>query len=695
MTTYKLVLVESTTKCASIERYLGRGFKCIATQGHIRELKYIEDDKANVRTKPLCPSFPVHFANCDDKIKRLRPFIKAASEIYLGTDDDREGEAIAWHLCQVFKLDVVVTKRLRFHEISADALQRALKSADSNESMVDLNLVNAQLARQVLDLLIGFRISPLLWGTYEKQKLSAGRCQTPTLKLIYDKQKEHDAYMTKLNPGSQDECPMIEPFKFTAYFTSKNIPFTLNWREMYGGYTIHDFLKANHSQTHQLVETPIVTRQTVKPPQPWNTCDLLKHNPTIQAKDIMQQSQQLFEKGYITYHRTTSRSYSETFLLTVGKFIKKNYGDEFAQMNNPHQDQDQHAHEAIRVTSLHVTTLDDDEVDLQNLYALIYNNTLTSCMTPAILQTTAHHVTTPVENVYFRHAFTDVVFPGWKKVNTNLQTITHAAYLTSFLGKPIRWTKIVAKQDVEAYIQPLEEDNDGDNYYQETCPRLHSTTTLLQQMEHYGIGRPSTYASLLDKLQERKYADIKKIIPGKSFHCLTLEMENVSPVKINSTWEDRIIGTQKNKWLVGKIGEQVLNELYKKEATANLFEFAYTKEMELMLDDVAAGKSDWQSECLKINKMLDVIVGPKKEEPVHVEPAALEKDEKILRVVNEEMSIRQGPYGHYIFYKLKKMKKPKFLALDFFSTIENYYLNCPLTELVEAIELHYKIKIKF
>ena len=211
-TTTTLVIVESPAKCKKIEEYLGPGYKCVATYGHLRALVSLKDIDINNNFNPT-------FSLIEESLKKrqievLRKAIKDANEVILASDDDREGEAISWHVCQLFKLDVNKTKRITFNEITESALKQAVK----NPRIIDMNLVHAQQARQVLDILVGFKISPIMWKLIKKNKensLSAGRCQTPALRLVYDNDKEIKEIDSK------------KVYNVTGYFTNLNLPFEL------------------------------------------------------------------------------------------------------------------------------------------------------------------------------------------------------------------------------------------------------------------------------------------------------------------------------------------------------------------------------------------------------------------------------------------------------------------------------------
>ncbi len=250
--TYTLLIVESPAKCKKIESYLGDGYKCVASFGHLRELKGLDSININSNFKPT-------FIQSESKNKQigvLRKMISEAKEVLLASDDDREGEAIAWHICDLFKLPLKTTKRIIFHEITESAVKKAV----ANPILVNMNTVNAQLARQILDLLVGYKLSPILWkniSKYTKTGLSAGRCQTPALRIIYENQKEIEG-----SPGTK-------VYNTTGYFTSKNIPFVLDYNHE-NEETIESFLEEslNHDHIYQCSELRNTTKQ---PPNPFTT----------------------------------------------------------------------------------------------------------------------------------------------------------------------------------------------------------------------------------------------------------------------------------------------------------------------------------------------------------------------------------------------------------------------------------------
>ena len=359
---HKLVIVESPAKCKKIEEYLGNGYKCIASYGHIQNLATEFGLKCIDVENNFKPTFSV-LKEKERHISKMRSEIAKADEVILATDDDREGEGIAWHICQLFDLPINTTKRMIFHEITKTALQNAV----ANCGTLNIDLVNAQQARQVLDLLVGYIISPILWqkiSRNSKTGLSAGRCQSPALRLVYDNQKDIES-----TPGKK-------AYNTTAYFTNKNILFTLNFNHN-DETTMENFLEESVNHDHVITcQKPKVT--TKNPPSPFTTSALQQSassNYNISPKDTMKICQKLYEAGLITYMRTDSKCYSKEFIEKAKDYITNAYGDEYINKDvdklserneskpkkkpkKKDKEKDkveaQEAHEAIRPTDINV-----------------------------------------------------------------------------------------------------------------------------------------------------------------------------------------------------------------------------------------------------------------------------------------------------------------------------------------------------
>ena len=614
-----LIIVESPAKCKKIESFLGVGYKCIATFGHVRECKSLE----NIETKN---DFQIKYDLIQDAKKRkyldsLGAEIKKSGDVYLATDDDREGEAIAWHICMLFNLPVERTKRIVFHEITQNAIKNALKMPRH----IDMNKVNSQQARQVLDLLIGFKISPILWKTISKNSknsLSAGRCQTPALKLIYENQKEIDESCVEL------------VYKTKGIFTNQNILFELN-HEFLEDKEVNEFLKkTNHFNHVYNCTEPVKIKK--HPPQPFSTSTIQQKASNefhFSPKETMQICQSLYEEGYITYMRTDSKKYSKEFIESSKSYILKYFGSEkyisqdleritaseigdsnptaiFSQeeqkgisilkrkktntnTNTNTNTKDSlliQAHEAIRPTNIYCVEL-PEKMNLREkkIYKLIWTNSLQSCMSDSEYYSITASLT--AENNYnFIHHSELLDFAGWEKIKNeksdkNEKKNSEYNYLLQ-----IKQSKVLSFKKVLSTIQVKNQKN----HYTEA--------RLVQLLEEKGIGRPSTFSSLVDKIQEREYV-VKQNIPGKEIICKEFELENNS---ISCIDVKREIGNEKSKLVIQNVGKIVCEFLY--EHFDELFCYNYTKSMEDELDRINCGEKIWYFPCRDCLNLIENIL---------------------------------------------------------------------------------------
>lgn len=635
---YILLIVESPAKCSKIENYLGPGYKCVASFGHLRELNSLEAIDIKNNFKPT-------FIESEGKLKqisKIRSLITNASEVLLASDDDREGEAIAWHICQIFGLPVKTTKRIIFHEITEAALKNAVK----NPTLINMDVVNAQIARQILDILVGYKLSPLLWKNIAKNTktgLSAGRCQTPALRIVYENQKEIDD-----SPGSK-------VYNTVGYFTSKNLPFALNFNHE-SEESITTFLEQSVNHDHiYTCEKPRNT--TKKPPIPFTTSgiqQMASNEMNISPKETMQICQKLYEAGHITYMRTDSTTYSHEFIKLASTFITSEYGKEYVNekieelsLRGEHNKLDdaneienkktkskkekekdgnkvqaQEAHEAIRPTNIKIKTLNtaDDFTSKEiKMYLLIRRNTLESCMAPATYKGITAVVSSPVKETEYRFPTEQVIFPGWKIVDGYDKLNNDYAYLQSL--KPdtkIEYKKIISKVTMK---------NIKSHY---------SEARLVQLLEQHGIGRPSTFSSLIDKIQERGYVK-KDNVKGRTINCIDFELEDEELSEIETKRE---FGNEKNKLILQPLGMLVLEFLLKHFDP--LFDYTYTKNMEDTLDLIAKGDKIWNElcqDCLTQIEDLSAKILPK---PTHSDCDELVGE---IRIDNEHtyMIAKYGP----------------------------------------------------
>lgn len=587
---YTAVLVESPAKCGKIEKYLGAGYKCMATFGHLRSLEDLKHiDIAN--------NFAPTFTNVSSKsrqISALRTFINQADDVMLAADDDREGEAIAWHVCQLFKLPVNTTKRIIFHEIT----ETALRSAVSSPTRINMELVHAQHARQVLDLLVGFKISPILWNKISfktKAALSAGRCQTPALRLIYDNQKEIDA-----SPGRK-------VYSTTGYFTKKMLPFSLD-KNHEGEKAMEEFLEETVSHDHEY-SCSEPRKSTKNPPTPYTTSAVQQaasNEMRLSPKATMEACQKLYEGGYITYMRTDSTTYSKEFIDSAKVIITNAYGVDFVHpeidalserkeekkskkkksKKKEEESTAQEAHEAIRPTDLARDAVDESMGNREaKLYAMIRRNTLESCMAAATYTGVTGKITAPEETIY-KYSTEQVVFPGWKVVAGYEETNPNYQYLLTLKPGPIDYKKVTSKVTMK----------DLKSHFTEA--------KLVQMLEQRGIGRPSTFSSLVDKIQARGYVK-KANVEGKEIECVDFTLEGEELSEETTT---RSFGGERGKLVIQPVGTIVAEFLL--EHFGPLFEYDYTKAMEDTLDQIAKGNSIWHELCRSCLTQIDELSQP-------------------------------------------------------------------------------------
>ena len=670
-----LVIVESSSKCPKIISFLNNAFDCVASGGHICE---ISDGLKSIDFKDILKT-KFKTKNCS----KLRGAIKTHDEIILATDNDREGEAIAWHICRIFNLDVKKTKRMLFNEITRQAIQEAMQ----NTTTINMNMVKSQITRQIVDILVGFKVSPLLWKNVSSTKtLSAGRCQTPTLMLLRDKQIEI----------SNSKPDII--YSTTGLFTSKRIKFLLN--KHIDKTEIDDFYNQSINFSYNLSLTSPKTSM-LNPPYPLVTSTLQQTMSNLfgySPKKTMTVAQSLYQKGFITYMRTDSNSFSENFTEYCLGYISDNYGDNYVGKPRTKKIKNsQEAHEAIRPTQLDANT-ESLKPEEKKIYNEIRKITIQSCMSPANQTRFTVKIPSPL-NTYYQKVFSKILFPGWK-----------------ILQQP-------EKEDYYDYVLNLKKEV--------SCKKINSTleltnsksyhteAQLIKKIEETGIGRPSTYASLLEKIKEREYAE-KRNVEGVCVEGKEYSLEEKKIVKTNIK---KIIGEQKNKIIITNLGKEVLNFLSKH--FNDIFNYEFTANLETTLDDVVNEKSIPEIVC---NDYLNCIKKniPKESDDYEIEPGYIFKTGKygpyikhenenikikpgitLNKIINnnlslddivynetntieltDSISIRYGKYGWYIFYKTQDMRKPQFFTLKKYRFDQHNY---DKTHLLDWINNTYNI----
>jgi DNA topoisomerase-1 len=676
----KLVIVESPSKCNTIQKYLGEEYKVIASCGHFRSLNKLE--QINFET------FNVKYETDKPKIiKLLKEEVQKASEVIIATDDDREGEAIGWHICHVCKLSLDTTKRIVFHEIT----ENGIKNAIQNPTILNMNRVYSQNTRQILDLYIGFKISPILWK-YVKHKLSAGRCQTPALHLIYEQEM-------KINSQSYDDTHII----VKGYFTKNNIEFNLD-KSLHKS-EIKDFMLSLNNHSFEL-QKPIIKEQIIQPPKIFTTSSLQQFaNNTLHMspQQTMRSAQILYEKGLITYMRTDTPVYSKDFIEKIKLHLK----DDFA-IPIMNKDNGNNAHEGIRVTNLTITDVTLNDSYTEKLYKYIYKHTLQTCMKSATIYNKIYSTECP-NKLLFQYVDSSLKIPGWKKLdNYEKEKNSYSNYLDY-----LQYLSLIKVIGNEKCINPS----------------FHWTESqLVHQLEKREIGRPSTYTSILDSILTKKYVSLGKII-GQEIKLTNYEYNNEINEIIEK--EEKKIIEESHKLSLTQLGKDVNDFCYKH--FTEIFNYDYTTLMEEQLDLIEKGEKDWKlilkefinnvnehliitDETPKQYNSLNAGVYKKKpivikdgphgyyidynkecysleyfellnKVPLWIEEGELNDNEleklidyienktnpNIIVEINENWSLRNGKYGKYLYYKTSKIKSPKFYKITI-DSIEKHEL---------------------
>ena len=471
-----LVIVESPAKAKTIEKYLGKDFHVLSSVGHIRSIV----KKTKDGTPPIDVAndfFAVYEVDPEKKkvITELKKNVKAVGKenVWLATDEDREGEAIAWHLCKVLDLPIETTKRIVFHEITKDAITNAIK----NPRTVDMNLVQAQQARQILDRLVGFELSPVVWQKVPGGK-SAGRVQSPAVRLLVERERE----IMKFAGSSQ--------FKVTAIFIHDNQEFKAELNQKFDSEAAaHEFLNSLKPATFTVSDIS-KTPGTRNPAAPFTTSTLQQEANAklgFSSKATMASAQRLYQDGKITYMRTDSVNLSGQAIASATDFIKRLYGPDYSTVRKfkTKSASAQEAHEAIRPTDITRETVTSNEYD-QKLYDLIRRRTLASQMSAAKLEKTTVTIGVEGASLVFEAKGEVITFDGFLRVYGGGKDEILPKLHT---GDTLETHEVTARQ---TFAQP---------------PARYTEGSLVKKLEDLGIGRPSTYATIIDTVQTRGYVE--------------------------------------------------------------------------------------------------------------------------------------------------------------------------------------------
>lgn len=639
-----LLIVESPAKAKTIEKILGKDFQVKSCFGHIRDL-----EKAGMGIN-LEKNFEPSYIVPDEKlkvVKDLKELAKKSDEVWLATDEDREGEAISWHLCEVLGLDPRKTKRIVFHEIT----KPAIKSAVDNPRTVDMNLVMAQQARRVLDRIVGFELSPVLWRKISmRNNLSAGRVQSVAVRLIAEREREINAFAS------------TSTFKIEALFTAKDVSdkpvtFSAEGKKQNTAEDAEAFLKTCVGATYKVAD--IQVKPAKKSPAPPFTTSTLQQEASRKlgygVSRTMQLAQKLYESGKITYMRTDSVNLSNTALGDLTNTIKSMYGEQYHQFRKYKNKNEsaQEAHEAIRPTYMENTTVED--ADPKRLYELIWKRTMASQMADAELERTTAKINISTNNEELTAQGEVLKFDGFLKVY-----------------REDRDDEDLAEEEQEGMLPPLAvgqvlplNQMKAVERFSRPAPRF-TEASLVKKLEELGIGRPSTYAPTISTILKRGYVE-KRDKEGvkRNYRVYSLVKDKVEMVT-----ETENTGAEKSKLFPTDLGLVVTDFL--KQYFDDIMDYSFTARIEEEFDEVAEGKMKW-------NKMIEEFYTPfKKDVEKTIETAERAKGERELGIdpVSGKMIVaRMGRYGPMLqIGEASETEKPHFAALKRDQSIETITL---------------------
>ncbi len=635
-----LLIVESPAKAKTIEKILGKDFQVNSCFGHIRDL-----EKAGMGIDIENDFLPRYIVPEEKQrvVNELKALAKKSDEIWLATDEDREGEAISWHLCEVLGLDPRSTKRIVFHEITKPAIEAAV----SNPRTVNMNLVMAQQARRVLDRIVGFELSPVLWRkiSTSNKNLSAGRVQSVAVRLIADREREINAFQ-------QESHFKIEGLFFADDITGKEVTFRAGGKKQASAEDAETFLKECIGADYEV--TDIRVKPGKRSPAPPFTTSTLQQEASRKlgygVARTMQIAQKLYENGHITYMRTDSVSLSETAQSDIKQAVSAMFGERYHQTRKfkNKNESAQEAHEAIRPTNAAAATI--NEAEWQRLYELIWKRAIASQMAEAELEKTTVKI----------------------EISTNKEELTATGEVLKFDGflKVYREDKDEDEQEESAegllppmkvgQLMPLSELRATERFTR-AQPR-YTEASLVKKLEELGIGRPSTYAPTISTILKREYVEKRdKEGTPRPFRILVLKNDLISRKE-----DSENTGAEKAKLFPTDLGLVVTDFL--KEHFDAIMDYGFTARIEEEFDEVADGKLAW-------NMMLDEFYGPfKKDVDNTIERAERVKAERILGTdpeTGKPVVARMARYGPIIqIGSADQEEKPKFAKIQAGQSIE-------------------------
>jgi DNA topoisomerase I len=645
-----LLIVESPAKAKTIEKILGSDFEVKSCYGHIRDLEK-EDMGIDIKN-----GYKPKYIVSEDKqkvVKELKSIAKKSDEVWLATDEDREGEAISWHLCEVLGLDPYTTKRIVFHEIT----KTAIKNAVEHPRTVNMDLVNAQQARRILDRIVGFELSPVLWRKMSmRNNLSAGRVQSVAVRLIVEREREINKFAVSSS------------FKVEAFFAAEDINKKKVVFKAEGPDKLTDAKSAQTYLEHCIGAKYAVKDVQVKPGKktpsaPFTTSTLQQEASRklgYSVSKTMLLAQKLYENGHITYMRTDSVNLSETAIDAAREAIYSQYGEKYYQKRiyKTKNESAQEAHEAIRPTDMNATSAGD--ADTSRLYELIWKRTMACQMADAVLERTIAKINISTQPDPLTATGEVLRFDGFLKVYSEGRDEEDGEDEAGGMLPPL-----VAGQQLDFQRMLATE------RFTRPQPR-YTEASLVKKLEELGIGRPSTYAPTISTVQARGYVE-KRDKEGvkREFQVLALQHDAVTATKSSEN-----VGAEKSKLFPTDLGMVVTDFL--REHFHKVMDYDFTAKIEAEFDHIAEGRQLW-------NKMIDDFYLPFHEIVAHtIETAGRAKGERELGtdpVSGKPVVARLGRFGPMVQIGLVDTEeKPRFAKLRTNQSIETITLE-------EAMEL--------
>ena len=645
-----LVIVESPAKAKTIEKFLGKDFKVMSSYGHIRDLKKKE---LSIDINTLVPDYEIPVEK-EKLVNDLRNHAKQAEKVWLASDEDREGEAISWHLCEVLGLDEEKTNRIVFHEITKPAIVEAIE----HPRHLDMNLVNAQQARRVLDRLVGFKLSPVLWRK-GKPALAAGRVQSVAVRLIVEREREIQGFES-------------EPYyRVNAIFgvCTEDGSMAEVKAELDKRFSTHDEVKAFLDKCKKANFTiSSVTKKPLKrtPAPPFTTSTLQQEAARklgFTVSQTMMVAQHLYENGRITYMRTDSVNLSSLCINSCKEEIAQLWGEQYSKPRQFHTNAKgaQEAHEAIRPTYMNVTEIEGTQQE-KRLYELIWKRTAASQMADAQIEKTTVNIGIDTATEQFVANGEVIKFDGFLKVyresaddDDNNQDEQLHTLPAMHEGQPLQRREVTATQRFSQ------------------GPVRYTEASLVHKLEELGIGRPSTYAPTISTIQQREYVQKGDKKGEERRYTIDVLRGNIVTEKTKT----EIVGNEKGKLIPTDIGT-VVNDFLLKYFPA-ILDYNFTAKVEQQFDTIAEGKAQWTQMLKQFYKDFEPTV--QKTMNTREEHKAGERELGIDPQSQKPVFVKIGRFGPVIqIGRAEDSEKPRFAQLPTDKSMESITLE-------EALEL--------